>query len=161
MFFINFNFDKHKLRLFFYKKKLFQIANLVAKKIHINRKIFFECSVINIELISKINKEYRKIDQPTDVISFALLDAKKLDLSANGNQQLNQDIIDSIGEIYICYDKIIEQAKKYQHSFKRELCFLFVHGLLHLLGYDHIKKQDEVKMFSLQEEILNELRILR
>lgn len=157
MFFINFNFDKHKFRLLFYKKKLFKIADLVTKKLNLSTKMFFECSIVDLETIHKINKKYRKIDSPTDVISFAFLDFKKLCL----NKIQNKNVINSIGEIYICYDKIIEQSKKYQHSFNRELCFLFTHGLLHLLGYDHIKKHDENKMFSLQNEILNELGIIR
>ena len=59
-----------------------------------------------------------------------------------------------LGDIYISLDKASEQAKEYGHSMKRELCFLFVHGLLHLLGYDHMKKEDEEIMFSLQDKIL-------
>ena len=59
-----------------------------------------------------------------------------------------------LGDIYISLDKASEQAKEYGHSMKRELCFLFVHGLLHLLGYDHMKKEDEEIMFPLQDKIL-------
>lgn len=66
-----------------------------------------------------------------------------------------------LGEIYICYEKIVEQKKLYRHSFKRELCFLFLHGLLHLLGYDHVNKKDEEVMFGLQDEILDSLGIRR
>jgi len=60
-----------------------------------------------------------------------------------------------LGDIYISYDKVISQAEEYGHSTKREICFLAIHGLLHLLGYDHMNKEDEEKMFKLQKELLN------
>ena len=66
-----------------------------------------------------------------------------------------------LGDIYISIDKARTQAIEYGHSFKRELCFLAVHGFLHLLGYDHMIKEEEEIMFNLQEEILNEAKITR
>ena len=66
-----------------------------------------------------------------------------------------------LGEIYISYDKCVEQAKEYGHSIKREFCYLAVHGLLHLLGYDHIKEEDKKIMRALEEEILDEYDIKR
>ena len=101
------------------------------------------------EHIHEINKKYRGIDRETDVISFAFLD----DTVSKSNEDL--------GEIYISIDKAHSQAKDYNHSFKREISFLFVHGLLHLLGYDHMNEKDEKEMFSLQEEILESLNISR
>lgn len=107
---------------------------------------YFNVIFIDNNEIHKINKEYRNIDRPTDVISFALEDDK---------------IIPSIGfrmlgDIYISVDKIKEQAKLYSHSELREMCFLTVHGLLHLLGYDHTKSEEEEKiMFGKQDEILS------
>ena len=105
----------------------------------------FNVIIVDDKYIHKINKEYRGIDRPTDVISFALEDDKQIDLPD----------LRVLGDIYISYDKVISQAKEYNHSNKRELCFLAVHGLLHLLGYDHMTKDDEIKMFSLQKELLN------
>lgn len=107
--------------------------------------------IIDNEKIHKINKEYRGIDRPTDVISFALEDDKTF---------VNTDFR-VLGDIYISIDKVHEQATIYGHSFRRELSFLTVHGVLHLLGYDHMEKSDEVIMFGKQEEILNELGITR
>ena len=105
----------------------------------------FNVIIVDDKYIHKINKEYRGIDRPTDVISFALEDDKQIDLPD----------LRVLGDIYISYDKVISQAKEYGHSNKRELCFLAVHGLLHLLGYDHMTKDDEIKMFGLQKELLD------
>ena len=105
-------------------------------------------SLIDDKQIHDINKQYRNIDRPTDVISFAFMDNENIDLKkAKGPFVL--------GDIYISIDHAKAQAKEYGHSENREFCFLFVHGLLHLLGYDHMKKEDEEVMFPLQEEILN------
>ena len=101
------------------------------------------------EFIHKMNKEYRNVDRPTDVISFAFLDNEE-----NKEQLLKSKGPVCLGDIYISVDKAKEQAKEYGHPLKRELSFLFVHGLLHLLGYDHMNKEDEEVMFKLQDEIL-------
>lgn len=93
--------------------------------------------LVNLEEIHSINKQYRNIDRPTDVISFE--DKEE----------------DYIGDIFICIEKVIEQAESYEHSVEREFAFLLCHGILHLLGYDHINKEDEVLMFSKQDELLN------
>lgn len=112
---------------------------------------YFSIIFIGNEEIQKINREYRGIDKITDVISFAFEDTDKL---VYNNTRV-------LGDIYICIPRMIEQASSYGHSIKRELSFLTVHGLLHLLGYDHMKKEDEEVMFGLQELILNEEGITR
>jgi len=112
---------------------------------------FFSIIFVDEKEIQKINKSYRNIDKVTDVISFAFED---------NNDIMNNDIR-VLGDIYICIPRVLEQAKDYGHSIKRELAFLTVHGLLHLLGYDHMKKEDEEAMFALQELILNEEGITR
>ena len=99
--------------------------------------------------IHKINKKYRQIDRPTDVISFAFLDSEN-----NYDTILYSQGVVILGDIYISIEKAKEQAIEYQHSLHRELCFLFVHGLLHLLGYDHMNEEDEKEMFALQDQIL-------
>ena len=98
--------------------------------------------------IWSLNKDYRGIDSITDVISFALEDTKDIDV-----------IPRMLGDIYICFDKALEQAKEYGHSIKREICFLTVHGLLHLLGYSHDNEDNEKIMIDKQEMILNETNI--
>ena len=106
-------------------------------------------TLVDNKFIHQLNKEYRSVDRPTDVISFAFLDGddeRATKLHGNGPVPL--------GDIYISVEKANEQAKEYGHPLERELSFLFVHGLLHLLGYDHMTKEDEVVMFKLQDEIL-------
>ena len=111
----------------------------------------FNVILVSEDKIHEINKEYRGIDRPTDVISFALED----------NKDIEYDNYRLLGDIYICDNKVFDQAKEYGHSVKRELSFLAVHGLLHLLGYDHMKPEDEKVMFGLQEEILDKYGIKR
>ena len=102
--------------------------------------------------IQELNKKYRNIDKVTDVISFAFED----------NSNLVYNNIRVLGDIYICIPKMISQAEEYGHSEKRELSFLCCHGLLHLLGYDHVNNKEEEKiMFELQERLLNEVHITR
>lgn len=111
----------------------------------------FNIIIIDNKRIKEINKEYRNIDKETDVISFALEDVKDFIYSD----------LRLLGDIYISLDKVKEQSKLYEHSFLRELAFLSVHGLLHLLGYDHMEKQDEIIMFQKQDEILDKFGIKR
>ena len=103
------------------------------------------------EEIHELNKQYRGVDRVTDVISFALEDAHDASLTD----------VRVLGDIYICIDRMKEQAIEYNHSETRELSFLTVHGLLHLLGYDHQTKEEEEIMFNLQRKILSDLNINR
>ena len=113
--------------------------------------VIFSVIFVNNETIKKINKEYRNIDKETDVISFALEDNKDIDLKIGR----------LLGDIYISVPKMKAQAKEYDHSEKREMLFLTIHGLLHLLGYDHMTKEEEEIMFKEQELILNGYGIKR
>lgn len=113
------------------------------------KKCEFNIIFIDNERIHEINREYRNVDRPTDVISFALED----------NMDITYKKFRLLGDIYISIDKCYEQADEYGHSRQREISFLTTHGILHLLGYDHMKKEDEEKMFSLQEELLSKYGI--
>lgn len=108
----------------------------------------FNIIIVDNEEIRKINNEWRGIDKETDVISFALED----DMDDNVSLVYDHRVL---GDIYISYDKVCSQALEYGHSKLREICFLATHGILHLLGYDHMNKVDEDKMFSLQDELLS------
>ena len=113
--------------------------------------VMFNVIIIDNPRIHEINREYRGIDRETDVISFALEDDKSF----------NRSDIRILGDIYISIDKVNSQSIEYGHSLLRELSFLAVHGMLHLLGYDHLEKKDEEVMFKLQEDILDEMNIKR
>lgn len=126
------------------------VVNATSDKLGVKDSIVSVTFIDNAE-IHKINKEYRGVDRETDVISFAFLEDET-------DPEMD---IDNLGEIYISLEKAHSQAKEYGHSFKRELSFLLVHGLLHLLGYDHMTQEEEKEMFSLQEEILSSLNINR
>ena len=127
-----------------------KVLNATLKHEKINNAVF-SIIFVDEETIHEINKDYRGIDRVTDVISFAFEDTGKM---VYNNVRL-------LGEIYICIPRMQEQAKEYGHSEKRELSFLAVHGLLHLLGYDHMTKEDEEVMFGLQELILDGENIKR
>ena len=130
-------------------EKLKEFLVQVAKDEKLDN-IIYNVIIINNEKIREINREYRNIDRETDVISFAL----------NDDETCNS-FIRVLGDIYISIDKARSQALEYGHSFKRELYFLAVHGFLHLLGYDHMKKEDEDVMFKKQEEVLSRYGIER
>lgn len=106
----------------------------------------FSIVFIDDEKMHELNKTYRGIDRTTDVLSFAFEDNNKLCYN-----------IRQLGEIFVSIPRMQEQAKEYGHSEVRELSFLVVHGLLHLLGYDHTKgEKEEKEMFSKQELVLDE-----
>ena len=107
--------------------------------------------IVDNNKIQEINREYRGKDNVTDVISFAFEDYKDIEY----------DNFRFLGEIYISLQKARKQAEEYGHSERREICYLTVHGLLHLLGYDHMNEEDKKVMRSLEEEILNEYDVKR
>ena len=111
----------------------------------------FSVIFVDDDEIHHINKEYRHVDRVTDVISFAFED----------NEEMRYNDFRVLGDIYVCIPQMKRQAVSYGHSEKRELAFLCVHGLLHLLGYDHMTEDEEKIMFGLQELILNDKNIKR
>lgn len=131
-------------------KDIEYVLGIAIEKLNL-KDIEFNIILVDNDYIHKINKEYRGIDRETDVISFALEDDETF-------PEMETRIL---GDIYISIDKAKSQAEEYGHSFKRELCFLAVHGFLHINGYDHMNPEDEKVMFGLQEEILNEAKITR
>lgn len=130
------------------EKKIIEFALKHEKLENVEFNVIF----VDSKTIQKINKEYRNIDRVTDVISFALED---------GEDNINFDFGRLLGDIYICVEKMKSQAKEYGHSLIREQGFLTIHGLLHLLGYDHQTKEEEEIMFTKQELILNDYGLKR
>ena len=109
-----------------------------------------DVSLVGDEEIHEINRDYRSVDRVTDVISFAFDDDK----TETGRIVNDLSIPHMLGEIFICVPQALRQAAEIGNSKERELSFLFVHGMLHLLGYDHMKEEDEKITFPLQEKIL-------
>lgn len=110
------------------------------------------------EEIHKINKEYREVDRPTDVLSFPMFERNELEEKIENQYFEHEDVL---GDIIISIEKVKEQAIEYGHSFERELSYMLVHGFYHLMGYDHIKEEDKKEMRPKEEKILNELKITR
>ena len=108
--------------------------------------------------IRELNREYRNIEKETDVLSFPLYESEDLVLLRQGEQGAK---ILLLGDIVISLEKAQEQATEFGHSFRRELLYLFVHGLLHLFGYDHLDEDEKREMRSREEEILEEFSITR
>lgn len=125
-----------------------KIVKTICKVEKVKGKHVVSIIIVDNQKIHEINKQYRNIDRPTDVISFAAID---------GEETLPEEM----GDIFISYEKIIEQAKEYEHSILREFAFLVTHGMYHLLGYDHMNQEDEKIMFAKQEKILDILKIGR
>ncbi len=116
---------------------------IIFLKKELNKKEDLSLVFVDNDYIKELNNNFRQIDKETDVLTFV------------------EDLDHYLGDIIISYPKLIEQAKEYNHSKKRELFFLITHGFLHLLGYDHLNKEEEKIMFSKQEELLNKYDIRR
>lgn len=142
-------FNETELDLTNEMDKLYKLLEFTLKREKLEN-VEFNVIFVDNDTIHEINRAYRGVDRVTDVISFALEDNKTIELDHR-----------ILGDIYICIPRAEEQAREYGHSFLRELCFLTIHGLLHLLGYDHMEQDEEKIMFQKQEDILNEFGIKR
>lgn len=135
--------------------QLEQLLQLAAKQERITTGIV-SLSFVDNEAIRKLNNTYRGIDEPTDVLSFAIGDEEEL---LDMPEQLLAERL--LGDIIISVPKAVEQAERYGHSLQREIGFLFVHGFLHLIGYDHDDEERERAMFTLQEQLLQQAGLVR
>lgn len=123
-------------------------------------------TLVNKEEIHRLNKEFRQVNRPTDVLSFPMMEydapadfsgcafEESLTLSPETGELI-------LGDIVLCSEVICEQAREYGHSELREFSFLVVHSLLHLFGYDHIEEEERLKMEQMQKKIMDELHIMR
>lgn len=131
-----------------------KIAKKVTKAVNnnfaIKTKHVVSFIIVDNDKIHEINKQYRNIDAPTDVITFAMIDG-----------EVEEQLPYELGDIFINWERVKSQAIDYGHSETREFAFLVTHGLLHILGYDHQVKADEEIMFRLQDIILEKVKISR
>ena len=119
-----------------------------------NKNLYINVVLTNPDNIRKMNNQYRNIDKETDVLSFPMFEKKELEKLENANQ-------DILGDIVISIDRVKQQAEEYGHSFERELSYMAVHGFYHLMGYDHIEENDKNIMRQKEENILQQLNILK
>lgn len=121
-------------------------------------------SFVGEDEIRELNKEYRNNDNVTDVLSFPAVenpDRGVINVEEHAADLNPETWLLNLGDIIICLPRAKAQAKEYGHSLKREVAFLALHSLLHLLGYDHMIPEDEQQMTALQTEILDKLNIKR
>ena len=133
-----------------------KVLQSAAKQLSVKDGAEVSVTFVTNDAIHQINLEYRGKDMPTDVISFAMEEMGEGEIEIK-----DAELPVLLGDIIISVDRTIEQAESYNHSFERELCFLAVHGFLHLLGYDHDTEEKEKEMFGLQETILQAFGLKR
>ena len=141
-------------------RKFNELINKVINECFLNEnmdklKLYVSITLTIPNVIKDINKKYRNIDKPTDVLSFPMFNREEIDDIKNGNSNVEE----VLGDIIISIPKVEEQAIQYGHSFERELSYMCVHGFYHLMGYDHIIKADKVEMRKKEDEVLTKLGI--
>ena len=122
------------------------IIDVLTKEYKSDREVYVSVLLTGNEEIQRVNRDFRDKDMPTDVISFAYHD----------NDEADNGLYDSLGDIIISLERVEEQRKDYGHSFKREFYYVLTHGLLHLMGYDHMEEEEKKVMRAKEEEILKE-----
>ena len=139
-----------------YKRKIGKIFKIAEKVLDEDfENAYLSVNFVSDEQIKRLNREFRKIDKVTDVLSFPNLQKKAGESLKNFQSDADFDTnMLFLGDVVISKNVAKAQAREFGHSMKREVCFLALHGLLHLLGYDHIEKEDEKIMNKLQDEIL-------
>ena len=160
------------------EKLLHEVIEVAAKYLNLPEGIELDLSIVSNEEIQVLNRDYRGLDKPTDVLSFALtevtsefdVDFAHLDLTEEAEEtedleetefEDEEAIPQHLGDIIISYPRAQEQAQDYGHSLDRELAFLAVHGFLHLNGYDHQTEEEAQEMFKIQEEVLTTYGLTR
>lgn len=147
--FNNFNQDE--------TKNIKKVYTQAENELNLPQNLEVNLVIVEPEEIKQMNAKFRNVDRVTDVLSFPMLNSLD-EIDAEYDAEFGEV---NIGDIYICRERAYEQSQEFGHSLKREICFLALHGLLHLLGYDHILKEDEEIMFPLQDKILEKAKISR
>lgn len=140
------------------EKLIKEVVSRVLEEEKVLPEVDVYITLTNNEEIHKINKEYRDVDRPTDVLSFPMYERDEI---AGLKNDIDDEIEKILGDIIVSIEKVREQAEEYGHSFERELAYLVTHGMLHLLGYDHMIEEEKAVMRKREEEILETLNITR
>lgn len=147
--------------------ELEDVCRYALEKEEVTQKCQISLLFVDNEEIREINKETRNIDKATDVLSFPMLDYPKGKVFKDVYKDKVFDVmyLDGdelvLGDMVLSLERAEEQSREYNHSFKREVCYLIVHSILHLLGYDHMEDEEKKIMRAREEEILNGLDIKR
>ncbi|MGP1451512.1 MAG: rRNA maturation RNase YbeY [Metamycoplasmataceae bacterium] len=145
------NYSNETCYDFIYEKEYEQIFDSFKQFFNLNKDVLVDITFVDPEEIQKLNKEYRHKDYVTDILSFDF-----------GHEDIYEDIpFLPLGELVICPEKIIQQAKEFNHSERREYSYLFTHGLVHLMGYDHESEDERIEMNNIVDKILEPLNITR
>ena len=130
--------------------KLYDVVKAVLDNEGLSMDYEVSITFVDKDEIHKLNREYRKVDRPTDVLSFPM------------NEEFLIEGMDSmLGDIVICMDIAKDQAKEYGHSLDREIMYLTCHSMLHLLGYDHIEEDDKKIMRGKEKEVMKNLGVFK
>lgn len=142
-----------------YEETIYKVVKQCFQTEHLeNSKLYISITLTTPDNIRRINREYRKIDKPTDVLSFPMFEKHEIDQKI---QKQDFEFEDVLGDIIISIEQVKLQALEYGHSFERELAYMVVHGFYHLMGYDHMVEEDKVIMRQKEENVLNVLEITR
>ena len=143
------------------KKELINFAENVINECFKEEKMsdlnfYVSVTLTSPKQIHELNRKYRNVDRPTDVLSFPMFEKDELERIIT--EKLKNVVPEVLGDIVISVEKVEEQAIEYGHSFERELSYMLVHGFYHIMGYDHIEEEDKVQMRKKEEVILEKLK---
>ncbi|MGL5354216.1 MAG: rRNA maturation RNase YbeY [Clostridium sp.] len=147
--------------------KLGEVCTFALKEENVDVTYQISLLFVDNEEIKEINKETRGINKETDVLSFPMIDYEEGKVFKNMyiGYDFDETYMDGeelvLGDMVLSLEKALEQSKDYNHSYEREVCYLVVHSILHLLGYDHMIEEEKIVMRKREEEILNKLNIIR
>lgn len=141
------------------QKTLSDIIVYAMKTEHFTGDYEVSLSVVSADQIRELNANFRQIDRITDVLSFPMYEREELDEIEEKKEYEDYEV--NIGDIVLCYNRAVEQAKEYGHSLKREICYLVTHSIFHLLGYDHMEEEEKQMMRTREEQVLSHFHILR
>lgn len=146
--------------VFSQQEELTAFLNQCLAVINPDFSVLLTVTVTDNETIRQVNREQRDMDKPTDVLSFPMLFYKEPEVLAEPLKEYDYDPESGLvvlGDLMLSHEKIAEQAEEYGHTYQRELCYLTLHGLLHLFGYDHMVDSDKVIMRAREKEILSKI----
>ena len=140
------------------EKIINKVVEAVLKQEKIKHDLDVYITLTNNRGIHEINKQYRDIDRPTDVLSFPMFQRDEI---SNLKKKKKDNVEEILGDIVVSIDKVKEQSKEYGHSYERELAYLVTHGMLHLLGFDHMIDEEKEEMRKHEEKVLEVLGFVR